>query len=155
MPGPKDETKIIDGTTYRVTQLVSKPARKLLVRLFNALGPTVGAFIPEGKLSLKNLFNGEINLRDGISRLSQDLTESELEHLIEVLCSNKTIACESEGGKWPILDAAQFDLHFTGRTMTMFKVLAFAIQVNYSDFLDAARAATAPIARPEAKDSSP
>lgn len=131
MPGPKEEERAIGDCTYRVTQLTSEPARRLFVRLFNVLGPSIGQLTGAVKSGSAIL---DADLSGVFATLARDLTPDELEAVIKVLCDNKTIAYDHDG-KWPKLDKKDFDFHFTGEVGKMFKVLAFAIEVNYRDFL--------------------
>lgn len=136
MPGPKTEEREIGRYTYRVTQLTAKPARQMLMRLINVIGPSFGAMF-DGKASLTQILATDIGIGSGITQLTTRLTEDELEYVIGVLVREKTIAYH-DSGKCPTLEnQSSWDLHFTGELGEMFKVLAFSLEVNFKDFLGA------------------
>lgn len=132
MVGPKQEERTIGDTTYRVTQLTAKPARRLFARIVQLLGPGIGSMMEGQPLSMQALLGADMGV--GIKEITKALDPEEQEHVIDVLCENKTIA-RRDGDKWPIMNKEAFDLHFTGRLVDMYKVIGFALEVNYSDFL--------------------
>lgn len=151
-PGPKSEERTIGDNTYRVTQLVSKDARPTLIRLFKLLGPSIGQMVEDAMAGRS--INPDIGVGVAISQLADRISEDDLERLIDTLVQNKTLARKTENG-WPLLDKAGFDVHFTGRIGEMFKVLAFALEVNFQDFLGGLRSAAQSLFKGKGTSASP
>ena len=122
MLGRKKESREIDGLVYDVTQLGGIDARNVLLRLMKSLGPSLGA-LADSPLSAV------------FEKLA--LSEADLGYFCEKFGSCSFVHLED--GKLPMLDKV-FDDHFAGRTGAMVKWLVFAVEVNFSDFLDGAKA---------------
>lgn len=126
----KTETRVIDGVEYRVTQFGALEGRKVLLRLLKAVGPLFAAFA-----ELKG--EGEGKLKDAIPHLDSALNglkEEDLEYLCDVFARCTEVKLN---GKWPNLPDV-FDLHFTGKYISMFAWLKFCVEVNFSDFFQLA-----------------
>jgi hypothetical protein len=127
--------KTIGEHRYQVTQLSAPEGRRLLVRLYKVLGPSLGAITKgldgvDGKaVKLEELrleFVGE-----ALRELAMHLNEDDLEHLCEVM--GKQTMVHLGGDKWvPLQDVSA--LHFAGRYDEMFKWIAFALETNYAGF---------------------
>ncbi len=130
------KTRKIGEIDYQVTQLPAPKGRRLLVRLYKILGPTLGSALkalPEGKgsgLSLGNLETSSIG--EALVTLADVISEDELDYFCDVLA--ETTQFSKEPGRWLPLKADQ-DFHWSGRYGRMFQWLVFALEVNYSDFL--------------------
>jgi hypothetical protein len=136
------KTREIDGTEFRVTQLGFATSRKLLVRITKSLGPALALFMGAGKISAKDF--GEA---------LEGVDDAELEHLSAVL--EDVIQFGNGAGKWPQLDKANREIVFSGRILTFFKVLGFALEVQYADFFDALKARSASVPAGGTPASSP
>lgn len=127
------QTRDIDDITFRVEQLDVKTARAVFIRLTHLLGPSLAEL---GKLA------GDGSILDVdhtaalgvISKLLASATEEDLEYLVQVFMKKSKFKMPEATGLVPLVDIA-----FTGRLLTMFKWLAFAIEVNYADFFDVFR----------------
>lgn len=120
------QTKTIDGVAYAVTQLPARRAARLLNRLLRVFGPALGglAGAAKGGASLETADLSSVGpvLEGLFARLSED----EQDHLINELLATATV-----DGKevLPVLD-----LHFQGRLGALFKLVGFAVKVNFEDF---------------------
>ena len=128
----------INGVGYECTMMPATVAQKTLVQLVDALGHGAVSAIAGG-------FGG-----DGIERvadatmqiltrkLTPESTDSILMSVFNGVC---TEGHEDEDlkGSGELNDRRNYDEHFAGRILTMYKVFAWSIQVNYADFFAVAR----------------
>lgn len=124
----------IEGVTYIITLLGAKKARSGQIRLMRMLGPAVARMIGSGADPDKL---GDMNVSDllpALERLIQDATENDLEWLCDTFAEMTTF---NENGLVGAL-GKEFDTHFSGHLMRMYKWLAFCIKENYADFFSAA-----------------
>lgn len=135
----RSETTEIDGLKISTTQFGAIRQSKLLARLGRAIGPLASILIPamSGKPedALKAVM--EIDLGTAISavfaRLDGDETEGLLKDILgqtSVIVDDKNIALDG---------TANIDRAFSGRLLTLFKVVGFVLKVNFMDFSEAAR----------------
>ena len=113
----KTEPREIDGHTYTVTQLPPRRAMRLLRRLAALIAPAFGG-AGDGKVA-KFDFSGLASALGGLRDEEFDLIVNELLAMAQV--DGKDLL--------PI-----FDLTFQGALPTLFKVLGFALEVQYGDF---------------------
>ena len=134
----EEKRKRIGACEYQVRQLTVPVGRRLLVRLFKILGPAIGAAVgglPEDKGD--DISIGALNTRaigDAITLLADTITEDELENLCEILADATEYSPEPD--RWLPLKKDS-EMHWAGRYFDMFKWIAFALEVNYADFLGA------------------
>lgn len=123
----KKETREIDGLTFTTSQLPAMASFTLFGRLVKAVGPAFGAL---SKLDPSTPLDGAAGeLAGAFSAIDVD----EATRLVPQILSRTTVAIS---GRHENLQASgAVDRVFSGRLGTMFKVLVFALQVNYSDFL--------------------
>lgn len=143
----KPAVKEIDGTSFAVEMLDVKTARAVLVRAARALGPALGEL---GKAAgSKGVLDVGTSIAAGaLGKLTENLSEADLEFFCEAFRRKSRV--HVEGGWIPLQD-----LVFTGRMGTMFKWLAFAFEVNFSDFLAGALAMSRRPSEPQANAASP
>lgn len=122
-----DERQIGEHT-YRVTQLTTLKARALFARLVQFLGPGVATAISSGNVS--SILNMDIGALVG--SLADKFTDNELAYFCTQLGSCSEIVVD---GKTQTLTNAIIDVHFAGHLLDMFKWMAFALEVQFSDFL--------------------
>ena len=134
----KSETRTIGEHTYKVTQMPAGKARKLFLRLLKTIGPAFSSLAAseaqedeDGKLS---------SLGDAIVRLCADMSESDMDAIFEAVFNGGFVALVDDTREKP-LTLQNCDLHFMGRLFDQLRVLAFALEVNYQDFLGALGAA--------------
>ena len=121
--------KMIGGRLYRVAQLPAFQALDLLEQLTVLAGPALGALV-------KNGMKGQVDFESGAVRLFSSLGGGKLRALASGLLASTTV--ELSPGKSPrMLDV--FDVEYAGRLSEVFQVLAFALEVQFADFFDAAK----------------
>ena len=134
----ESEKRAIGNTTFEVFQLGSLSARKTLVRLTKAFGPVLGKLL--GELGLENGASPEA-IKERLSvkvigtladSLAEHISEADLEYLCETFGK---ASFYYEGDKRLQLTLERQELLFKGgNLLTMFKWLAFCLEVNYADF---------------------
>ena len=122
----------------KTTQLPALRAFRLLSRLGKLLGPSLG------KLRGVGLKSDASALTPAIAALADSLDPDQIEALaVQIL--EGTLVVDGKQAR-TLNTAAAIDDVFGGRLMTMFKVMAFAIEVNFRDFF---RALPVPTGAPE------
>jgi hypothetical protein len=128
------KSRTIDGLTFHVTQLPLTKARATLVLLGQRIAPGL-----EGLSAAMASGGGSLGDADGtavlgaLGKLLEGLSDADLETLSETFGSASTV--DVGDGKTPYLDRARRETVFHGGNLTTyFRWLAFAVEVNYSDF---------------------
>jgi len=119
----KTEEKVIDGVTYKVTQVGAKEARKVQLRLARV----AGALMP---LALDGS-QGAGALAAVASSLARVMTDEDLALVIDTF-ANQTLF-QDPGAGWRGLPE-HYDEHFAGAALRHLRWLRFALEVNFSDF---------------------
>jgi len=115
--------RTIDGVTFEVTPLGFKQARVAFVRLTKALGP-----------ALAHVDTDAPDMAAALSALVERVGDDDLEWFADVF--GETTRFSTDGSKWPYLHADLRESLFSGgKLMLFFQWLAFALEVNFSDFL--------------------
>lgn len=131
------ETREIDGFMFEVTPLGFVAGRRLFVRLTKALGPGLVA-LAGGAASLASLDLVTVS-RDLIASLD----DAELEYMAETLGEvTRFWPADSPKAK-PYLDKGNREVLFSGSILLFFRWLAFACEVQFSDFFAMLRRAFA------------
>lgn len=141
----KSDRKEIEGLHFEVTQLGFAKSRQVFVRLSKALGPALAAFL-DGKQSLAS-----VDLRGALVDLLDRLSEADLVAVSDALMTDAKVS--RDGTKWPFLKDQAEEI-FAGRMLTYFQWLAFALEVNYSDFFGALRGLAGPAQGASTPESS-
>jgi hypothetical protein len=119
----------LNGHTFNVTQL---PAMRAL-KLFQRLGKTAGPALAHGLASAATMVNDEepdlSGLAVAVGMLFDRLSESEVEGLTRELLASATYDGSS-------MVMSNFDALFQGELPSLFKLLAFALEVNFGNFKD-------------------
>lgn len=116
--------KIIDDFNVTVTEMPAMRALRLQTKLFKIIGSPLAELLKikqDDEDSENNCFSRAVAI------LCQNLNENEFENLVIELC-----LCVRVNGiemKKPYIDIA-----FTAKLNTLFKILAYVIEVNYADF---------------------
>lgn len=167
--GIETKEKTIGDHAFQVTQLPATKARKLLTRLFKLAGPSVGKALEGLGKTLKQpgvqKKEGEgltINLRDldlsklsdAITLLAQNVFEDDFEYVVAALLEGERVRIQIDG-KWPVLTLESSDLIFAGKLDQMFKLIAFALEVNFAGFFGGSGALTSVFANVAAPVSQP
>lgn len=122
----KTEEQEIDGLRVSVTQFPAMYAFRLLARLAKSVGPAFSTLSAAG-------MDAELEtIAPQLAAALTTLDPDECDRLaVEVL---KCTSVWDDGKKIELADKARIDQVFSGRILTMFKVLGFALRVNFSDF---------------------
>jgi hypothetical protein len=116
----KEKESIINGITFKVTQLGFAEGMELLTTLGRIIGPAIS---DPKKVSSSAAIIGDI-----ISRLSF----AELFSITDKLA--KTTRIEREPGRWPVLEP---EVDLAGNYDLTLRWLKFALEVNFGDFFAA------------------
>ena len=136
----KPEFKEIDGKKYRCDMMKVMAAHETLISLCATLGEPVVKGIVAGMDDMEgdatSLIMAAISaaMRNLDGPVSRELIESVYQGVYYVGDGKEDLGFEMKVGD------DQFDDHFHGRVLTMYKVWLWSMQVNYKDFLDAAQA---------------
>lgn len=134
----EQKTKSIDGITYRVSQVGGKRALKMFTTLAKMLAPALAKAaesMPTGGFkSLSTVDLSSLNIGTAVEALVDRLDEPKITEIIDTLAG--VTECNDGGDKWPQLSGV-FDIHFAGKMSSLFKWLAFALEVQFGDFFDA------------------
>ena len=120
----KTQEKIIDDINIMVTEMPAMRALRLQTKLFKIIGSPFAEL-----LKIKNDDSDSENncFSKAITILSQNLDENEFENLVLSLC----LCVRANGHE---MNKGYIDIHFAGKLNTIFKIIAFVIEVNYADF---------------------
>lgn len=136
--GLTTQDREIGGVVYRVQQ---HPARRAL-RLQARIGKVAGALLSSVSGG-KGL--AEVDVGSLVERVFDTLSPDDFEKLAEDLFACTQIV-EPSGALvplWPV-----FDTRMQGRTMDVYKLGAFVLEVNFRDFFDALGRKPPPAAAP-------
>lgn len=133
------QEKTIDGYIYQVNQLSAPVGRRLFFELKALIGPSVAELLKGvGDAKSGKLMDMDMGwVASAVAAISEDVTPGVYQGTYETLAS-QTMFGEEGTGKFVPLEKNQE--HFKGRFMSEFKWMAFALEVNYSDFLGALEA---------------
>lgn len=124
----------IDGITVTVVMLPAKRARNLLRRIMSVAAPAVTKALGNAN-SLEDIDLG--SLSDAATLFFDRLPEEALDAITDPLLEECTL---QKGDR--IGTCAQIgDELFAGKLLTLGKVIKFALEVNYGDFLGALKSA--------------
>lgn len=136
------KSKEIDGMTFEFMPLMATPAREMLDKLINKLGPSVASaleglstakeFSLEDDVVSKLLPAVSGSLGGGLRGFCEALQPSFHKELVDSFFKNVTV--EDEGKKLPLKNQAEFI--FATKLLTETKVLAWCLEVQYSDFFE-------------------
>lgn len=133
-------TKLIDGYQVQMSPLPAFAALEQFTSLTTLLGPSV-----------MSLLGKDEALAAALAASLRGLKGSDVSALIRALLA--TCQVTINGVITPVLPV--FDTEFQGKLLTVFKLTAFAIEVNYGDFFAAAKGALGPLgAKMKAKIAS-
>ena len=126
----KREDKDIDDLKFTVVQFPAMYAFGLLARLLKTIGPVMATLGNNMNVELSELSGP---LREALSALDPEEAQK---LVLEILKSTSVIIPDPTGGrKVEFTSSTKIDEVFSGRLMTMFKVVVFAAQVNFADFV--------------------
>lgn len=127
--------KEIDNMTVRVSPHRARAGARLLARLLKHAGNVLAEM---RGLDLKNVADVEVAaFGPAISALFRSLTPDEFDSVSADILTHTTVIAPDDSGTnkvWDLSKPAHIDQVFTGSLMTLAKVLAFALEVNYGSF---------------------
>ena len=123
----KQKKKEIDGTLYAVTMLDAISALKIQTMLIKILGAGLPAILTESQKSKNTNGLTEKVLSAVIPALMQGFDDETTNKLVLKLFERNVFIVKS--GALTILD---FEDHFIGKPLTMWKVAAFILEVNFN-----------------------
>jgi hypothetical protein len=139
----KVEKETIDGIVFESSPFNAMRALELLGRLAQTVGPALGVLATS---DMKNADEME-KMTPVIAQALMGLKPQELSGLALEVLRNTTATIEEDGrmARVDILTDKDFNRVYSGRLLTMFKSVMFALKVNYADFgLGSALKANAP-----------
>lgn len=120
----KQEETRIGGYTYKVTQLDAISGVETLARLWNTLGPSLGAIDQIDEAAVMK----------GLGGLATSLKADDVKFFITKFARLTAVSGGDlkEGAEPQLSDI--FEAHFAGRYLDLFKWLRFCFEVNYRSF---------------------
>jgi hypothetical protein len=121
----KQDTQEIDGLKFTCTQFPAMRGFTLLGRLIKTIGPAI---------SVLSSADAEADIRDLAPLIAvalKDLDPDAATALAADVLAGTSVIMDKHV---PLDTRANIDMVFSGKLGTMFKVLAFAVKLNYEDF---------------------
>ena len=127
------QEKTIDGVAYKVSMLQAPEGRKLLLELKTILGPALAELMRGAKGEGESILDMDMGHVSGaIQALSEDISPEKYEQICKLMASKTQFSMDGWTSRLHLNDDVN---HFQGRYLAEMKWLAFALEVNYSDFL--------------------
>lgn len=132
-------TKTIDGIRFEVTKFMGREGFKIKIKLLKLLGPALGMALGDVKdlsSGIKNLnITGE-SIAKAIKMLVETMDEDQFfSFAMRMLASTRIYAKMPDGSENIMnIDDSTFDIQFSGKYSTVYKLLAFIIETNYGNF---------------------
>ena len=131
----EERDKLIGSNRYYVTQLGAGKGRQALSRLVKVLGPVVAHIVSDAKpgaaASALSRVSGDA-LKGALLELSERISEADINYFCETFGQFSKV--DTGDGKRPQMSLEFQNLHFAGKYGEMMQWLAFAAEVNFSDF---------------------
>jgi hypothetical protein len=126
--------KTIDKIDYTALPLPARQGLQLLTKLTKMVGDSALVFAARGFEDIKNGNGVDFEVATyAVQRLVEKLDERDvLSTVLEILDCVHCIEAQGD-----LSDEVKFDMHFRGKMLHLFKVLQFALEVNFRDFFDA------------------
>jgi hypothetical protein len=121
----KQETKVINGTQYKVTTMDALSALSVQAKLAKLLGGSFGALT--GGMSKEAL-------SDAITALTEQIDDVNVVNLITKLFDKGVFHVVIKDGV-EIDTKVDFNSHFSGKIIDMWLVVMFILEVNFKDVL--------------------
>lgn len=122
----KTKTKTIEGNEYSCTQMTTTKSVRTLKRLVKLMGEPIVIFMATGSGD-----DNDTSTVDAASMFMLRMDDEDLVELIKTMLEGVTCGTEEVVG--------DFDVRFAGELNLMFKVVTFVVEVNWQDFIDAAK----------------
>lgn len=116
--------KIINGSTYSVTQLPARRALRLQAKLVKLLGPAASAiFVASGDLD-----TADQAIPKAVASLASQLDDKNFDQLVLELLQGQARINGKE------ITEHVLDMEFAGKLNELFLLLGFVLEVNFGDF---------------------
>jgi len=128
------KTKQIGEFQYRVKQLSDPAGMRLFTRLMKILIPAIGAGLKGVPSDGQNIKIAEMTtgaVGDAIIAMAHEMTEDDFMYLYDTLATDSQFS--QDGQAW--FPMTSDSTHWSGRYLQKFQWMAFALEVNYADFL--------------------
>lgn len=131
------ETREISGRHFQVTQLPGRESLRMFTRLTRLFGPALGA-VAKDEAQIASLLETDVaGLGGAIARLCEELDPDDILSIAGAFAKHSKVALEGTTDSFVELNDAIFDVTFQGRMDMLMGWIVFALEVNYSSFLDA------------------
>lgn len=130
------QTREIDGVEYSLKPLTGRRCTRMWYKLSAILASTTGELFENG-LDVESLEEADIDLSAAVEKLLVLLPENEFEAVRKELFSS--LVGRTDGKQIQLGQDVVFDAHMGGKVFTVLKIMRFALEVNFGDFLSAAR----------------
>jgi len=130
----KVEQRTIDGVGYTCTQMPGMRSVRVSARLIKYLGEPVVRMLAGATQWKAGTTAADImmSLADICPNVEEDMVVMSIGDLFKgCLTADNIVGQEVAGDVWE-----HFDMHFAGRMMHLYKVVRFAMEVNFHDFFD-------------------
>lgn len=131
------QTRKIDERDVNCTPHKARAGARLLARLVRHVGPALSKL---RGIDVKNIKDADIaDFGPAVSGLFETLTPDEFDSLSVEILSRCSIAMPDDRGQLKLHDLSKpagIDDAFSGELKLMFKVMAFALEVNFGNFFD-------------------
>jgi len=121
----KQESKTINGTTYKVTTMDAITSLGVQAKLIKLLGGSIGELIGGA--------NPE-SIKKAISKLTENMDDERVVALVLKLFERNVFYVKVTEGH-PVDVPVEFNSYFSGKTADMWLVAMFIIEVNFEDLL--------------------
>ncbi len=121
---------------YEMTMLGATPGYRLFRRLFKMFGPSLGALMDAtAGENIQDVDLTSQTVKDGIQALTENVKESDLDHVIDLLKGQTHVGVDGSEKTIPLKSV--FESHFAGDTFGMFAWVWWGLQVQYATFSSA------------------
>lgn len=133
------QSKEIDGTTYKIYPMSPTKGSVWVKNLLGIIGPSLALCGGGEKLDLKELLKLQVkgeDLSKGLSLFFEKIKDEDFLRLQRDVLLNGLVTFSVEGGDYKKIES--IDTHFAKyKGSHLMKVLMFALEVNFKDFLPA------------------
>lgn len=130
----ESQSRTIDGMEFTVTPLPGKKGFETFPRVMKLLSPALEQLGEALSKDTTQTAAGLAVLAKAIASLAQT-SPTELTSLLNLMMESSVVSVD--GNQQRVMQA--FDIVFAGKTLTAYKALAFAVEVNYRDFFAEAK----------------
>jgi len=132
------KTKEIDGITFKVTQFTASESFGIKRVLANLVAPLLFSIMGDAEIG-KSILDSKIDFKSLSSALQNalnSLPEHEFLALLKRMVKNTQAETVMDGKPVSLIlsEDAHFDMCFTGKTLTIYPLLFFILEVNFPDF---------------------